>query len=370
MKFKSLVPLCLLCFLICLGLNAQQVKVVSPDKNMVSTFKIDDQEHLVYSVDVNGNGVLSNSPVGIVVDLIDLGSNAQIGKAKTRTVNEVYSIMGVHSKAINHFNESLIPIVNGKTKTSWILEVRAFDDAVAYRYRVPGNGERSISGESSAWNLIHGSTVWYQSTRNKDYEAPFLIANPDTLKQGFQLMSTATFKLGENRGYAKITEANLANYSDMALKVLAPSSFSAFFHNSPDGWKNQGEIVSPWRVVILTKDLNGLVNTDVLHNLCPPPSKELAHATWIKPGKSNWHWMVTGAPKLEQQKQWVDWTRQLNFEYYIIDDGWKKWIADGKDNWACMKDVVEYAASQNVKIFAWVNSNEVFTKAQREGILC
>lgn len=357
-------PLCLL--LICSSLNAQQIKVISPDKNIVSTFKIDGQESLSYTVQFNGNTVLNDSPIGIVVDKLDLGNNVQIGKAKTRTVNEAYPIMGVHSEAINRYNESIIPIINSKTKTSWILEVRAFDDAVAYRYRVPGKGERLISGESSAWNLIHGSTIWYQNTRNKDYEAPFLVANPDTLKQGFQFMSTATFKLGESRGYAKITEANLINYSDMALKVAAPSSFGAFFHNSPDGWKNQGEIVSPWRVLILTKDLNGLVNTDVLHNLCPPPSKELAHATWIKPGKSNWHWMVTGAPKLEEQKQWVDWTRQLNFDYYIVDEYWDKWSSDGKDNWTCLKEVVDYATSQNVKIFAWVNSNEVFTKAQRD----
>ena len=55
----------------------------------------------------------------------------------------------------------------------------------------------------------------------------------------------------------------------------------------------------------------------------------------------------------------MDWTKQLGFEYYLVDEGWRSWKDDGKDNWACLREVCDYAKTQGVKIWLWVNSNEV-----------
>src|SRR4029079_17607160 len=118
-----------------------------------------------------------------------------------------------------------------------------------------------------------------------------------------------------------ITEANLINYTDMAIQYGTDGTFKAIFHAMPQGFDSEGEIVSPWRVTLIASDLTGLVNADVIQDLCPPPAPELANAEWIKPGRAAWHWMVTGGPRLNQQHQWVDWTQQLSFDYYLIDDG-------------------------------------------------
>ena len=37
----------------------------------------------------------------------------------------------------------------------------------------------------------------------------------------------------------------------------------------------EGPIVTPWRVVIASPDLNGLVNSDIISNLAPPPDPAL-----------------------------------------------------------------------------------------------
>jgi len=131
-------------------------------------------------------------------------------------------------------------------------------------------------------------------------------------------------------------------------------------------------------VTLLAENLNTLVNCDVIQSLCPPPAHDLTEAKWIQPGRSVWHWMVTGNPKREAQHQWVDWTRQLGFEYYLIDDGWVRWRDGDRDQWACLKEVVDYATTQGVRIFAWVNSDEVrnatdriayFKKAKAAGVV-
>ena len=60
-------------------------------------------------------------------------------------------------------------------------------------------------------------------------------------------------------------------------------------------------------------------------NLNAPPDPQLAHANWILPGRSTWQWLAIGDPREDDQKQWVDWTSQLGFDYYLIDEGWNRW---------------------------------------------
>jgi alpha-glucosidase len=165
-----------------------------------------------------------------------------------------------------------------------------------------------------------------------------------------------------------LTDANLVDYTDTALQFVGNDTFRAVFHNDRDGFDASGEIVSSWRAAIIVTDLNALVNSDLVQNLCPPADAKLfADAeSWIKPGRATWHWMVTRGPKMELQREWVDLTAALNFEYYMIDDGWNRWRQEGKDAWACLRDVVEYAKTRSVGIWAWVDSKELLDHASRQ----
>lgn len=345
--------------------SGKEISAISPDGILSCIINTDSSAHLSYSISLDGENVILPSPLGVIVDGDDLGSDALLGKTRTKKVNEVYKICGVHSQAVNNYNEIIIPVTGGVSRSEWFLDMRIFSDAVAYRYRVPGEGKRKINGETSAWQVMNGTTMWYQTDRKKDYEMPYAKMMPDTVSTPVSLLTTSTFKLPRSLGYLMIGEANLIRYSDMALQTRGKGYFESLFHNSPEGWVNEGEIVSPWRVVVLTKSLDELVNTDAFHNLCPPPSLPLTEATWITPGKSTWAWMVTGKPMFKDQKKWVDWTSELGLDYYLIDDGWQKWSDGDKGQWEMMKEVVDYAKTKNVKIWAWVRTKEVETKEQR-----
>lgn len=324
-------------------------------------------ERLQYAVTFHGRQVIEPSALGIVVDGQDLGQQAAFsGKPATLEVNEHYPTRGVHSLAINHYRSAVLALSAGAAKTAWQLEVRVFNDGVAYRYRVPGSGQRRINGESSEWAIPVGTTVWHQSADNRSYEARY---NPDIvgqMPQGLKLMAPASFQLADGAGYGMMTEANLVGYSDMALQVAGPNGFKAIFQDDAQGWNHQGEIVSPWRVTMLSADLKGLVNSDLVKNLCPAPAPQLAGAKWIRPGRSIWHWLTGGEPKLEEQKAWVDGTAQLGHEYYLVDDGWRKWNGGGDNAWSALEDIVKYARAKHVDIWAWVDSKYVFTPADRE----
>jgi alpha-glucosidase len=176
-----------------------------------------------------------------------------------------------------------------------------------------------------------------------------------------------TFRLGGDHNVS-LPEANNDSFPDMGLERDG-SLLKAVFPASAKGWSQQGPIVTPWRVAIIAEGLNALVNSDIVTNLCPPPPAELANADWIKPGRSLWQWWAIGAPRLDDQKEWVDAAKTLGFEYYLIDEGWRNWRAPDKDQWQCLKEVIDYAKTQGVGCLVWVNSSEMRSAARRRAYL-
>ncbi len=344
---------------------AAELTLKSPDGKIVVT--IQDGSHLNFSVKFRGKPVVAPSALGITVEGQDLGTNTLFaGKPATTEINEQYRVLGVHKTAINHCFSSVIPLTGNGGKNSWQLAVRVFDDGVAYRYRVPGDGMRHIDGESSEWNVPVGSMLWSQNANNTSYESKYETAIVGQLPKDFKFMAPATLKFPGNAGYGMMTEADLINYSDLSLQSAGASGIKAFFHNSTGGWINSGEIVSPWRVTVLAADLNTLVNSDIIKNLCPPPAPELANASWIRPGRSTWGWLSCYcAPKLDDQHSWIDRTKELGYEYYLIDDGWREWNGSGDKAWQALAETVAYAKSQNVAVWAWVHCKYVHQPKDR-----
>lgn len=368
------------------------VKVASPDGKIEFTLNPSASGRLEYQASCDGRAVLLPSALGVSVDGQDLGAQATLGAGVAKEIDEQYPMLGGHSKAVNRCREMSIPVISGLAKTNWVLEVRAYNDGVAFRYRVPGTGTRHVDGEATTWQLPPGGMAWFQPHNSrKDYEATYQTAALADLRERSRPAPPATTSASRPVAqippppmiatpvavkttdglFLMVTEANLIDYSDMALECVDDTTLKAFFHNQRNGWDWTGEIISPWRVTLIARDLNTLANSDLVRNLCPPPAPELANADWIVPGRSTWHWMVVGRPKFADQHQWVDWTKQLGFEQYIIDDGWIRWTSeDGqRDAWACLKEVVDYAHSQNVKIWAWVNSKELRDDATRQAYM-
>lgn len=336
----------------------------SPDGRIVAT--IADGDRLSYCVKVRGATVVESSALGITVDNCDLGQGAVVsGKPEFGAVKEHYAVSGVHTSALNHYRSVTLPLRNGPA--AWRLEVRVYDDGVAYRYRVPGTGKRRINGEHSEWRLPVGTKFWHQSADNRSYEARYVLDLVGQTPASDRSMAPLTLKFPGQLGYGLVTEANLVDYSDMALHANGTNSFQAAFHDDPKGWEQAGEIVSPWRVTMLTPDLDRLVNSDLVKNLCPAPAPELAGVGWIKPGRAIWAWLSCYCgPKLEEQKWWIDRTREMGYEYYLIDDGWRDWNGGGDNAWSAMADLVAYAKSQHVAVWAWVDSKYVNRPDERE----
>lgn len=345
------------------GAVSSPVTVTSPNGTIKVEIGTADGQ-LAWSIRRQDNTILAAAPLGLIVDGKNLGQIVTLGEPRTRTINETYPTFGNHAVAVNHCNEAVIP-VNNADGMKYEIEVRAFNDGAAVRTRVElDDTEHMIAGESTSWAVPADSYGWWADYDNS-YEKTCKSGPFESISNKAPLAPPITFRHGENL-YISLTEANNDCFPDMGL-VREGAFIKSVFPASSNGWSHKGTIITPWRVAIIAEGLTALVNSDIVTNLCPAPSAELANADWIKPGRALWQWWSIGAPRLDDQKDWVDAAKKLGFEYYLIDDGWRRWSTPDKDQWQCLKEVIDYGTSQGVASLVWVNSAEMRdAKSRRE----
>jgi len=338
---------------------AGAIHLKSPDGRLVVTIGTSDLSRLQYSLSYGDRAIIEPSPLGLTVDSVPLGRGVTLDTPVCSDFIDVYPWRGVHAVAVDRHLAARIPVTHNGTGLTYLLEVRMFNDALAFRYIVPASGTHTVAGEDTAFRLLPGCVVWFQ-TNTRNYEAQYQNCPIAEIPAGTHAGPPVVVELPDNGGFAAITEAALFNYSGMTLACDGGRShlLRAAFEDD-QSWRLTGTIKTPWRVVIVTKDLNGLVNTDVIHNLNDPPKPELADADWIRPGRAFWHWWSGtignwDSVAYERQRSWIDYAAQFGFEYYLVDAGWEfTWHQPGKDKWALLKELCDYAAKKNVGIFVW-----------------
>lgn len=326
----------------------------------------------------DGKQWLMPSRLGLVVDGVDLGQHVSVmGIEDAKVVDETYPLNGNHAQARNFYSEAVVPLrASGK---DYLLYLRTYDDGIAIRYALPEGTER-VDKELTSWTLPDDveEVAWTEFTF--DYEGYSHVTPLDSVPEGKTLAPPLTVKTPS--GYLAFTEADNEAFPDMTF-MREGRAFKAYFPASADGWnltrvadesskildgRYKGHLVSPWRSVVMVDDLNQLVNSDLVTNLCPAP-KEGTDFSWVKPGRCMWHWWSVGAPKYEDQKAWFDAAKQMGWEYYLIDEGWSWWKQEGKSQWDMLAEVIAYGKSQGVKSIVWVNSAEMRHAPERRAYL-
>ncbi len=337
---------------------ADPVVIEAPEGRIQARVFVNDEGRLSYAVQrlKEGDSVILNpSPLGITVDDVDLGQGVTIGRVRRTSRDEKYPWRGVHAEAVNRYNGAEIAVTHAESKTQYVVEMRVFGDGVAYRYIVPGTGQRTISGEASAWDLPEDCQIWYQ-TNTANYEGFYARAAPARIKADEPIGFPVTIQYADGT-YAAITEAGLLAYSGMTVRATGSNRFQGTFEDDAN-WQETGQIRTPWRVTMTGPDLNALVNSDIVPNLCPAPDTNLFPAgirsVWIQPGRSLWNWWSDSSVEFRYQKEWVDKAAEMGFEYYLVDAGWEKaWQLPGKNEWACLKELCDYARGKGVGINVW-----------------
>ncbi len=329
---------------------------------------------LDYAVTFRGKPVIKTSPMGITVDGVSLTEGVDIGRVEPYRVEETYPWRGVHARAVSHHNGTRISLKHGGSNTAYELDVRAANDGVAFRFVIPGEGQR-VPDESTTFTFPAGSTVWYHGLRGH-YEGEYEKKDIADVPADAWAAPPLTAKLPGGSGYASITEAALMNYSGMALQADGRRGFGARLgHRHPVSYPFElrygaeeakrlarpaavtGTISTPWRLVMIGADLGALVNSDMVPNLCPPPDPALfpegLATEWVRPGRAVWQYLDGRERTLDEMKEFCRLAGELGFEHNVIEGFWRNWTD------AEIRGLVEYGRQQNVGIWLWKHSKEL-----------
>ena len=360
----------------------ERVQVTSPDGTITLTL-LPNAERLTFTVTLDNAPVLDTSTIIMTLDGYDLSSGVVLDKVERYEVNETYPWHGAHSMATNHCNGARILLQHDLSFIDYILEVRAFDDGVAFRHIIPGDeGTSRVPDEYTTFVIPAGSTVWNHDLGGH-YEAAYKKRDISEIEAGQWAGPPVTFKLPGGAGYGSITEANLVNYSGMALEANGRRGFvTGLGHRQPLNYPYElrygrdeakrlgkpasinGTITTPWRVVMIGRDLNTLVNSTIVPNLCPPPDPkyfpEGIETSWVRPGRAVWRYLDGGDRSFEGMKEFSRLAGQLGFEYHVIEGFWSRW-SDQQ-----IREIVEYSKQQGVRLLFWKHSNQLHTPQARE----
>jgi len=358
-----------------------ELSVISPDRHIRFLLDTSSKTQVQYSVTFKNKPVIGASHIGIVVDGVDLGGDAAVQRVEQYQGNERYTSRGVHSEAVNNFRGSRINLRHGATKTDFTIDVRVFNDGIAFRYIVVGNGTR-VPDEATGFTLPPGSTVWFHDFYGH-YEGTHSRKEIGDVKDGEWAAPPLTAKLPNSAGYVGITEGALMNYAGMGLRADGKNGFQGVLgHALPVSHPYElryskadierlskpaaitGKIITPWRVVMIGADLNALVNCDILTNVSPPPDKSYFPAglatSWLKPGRAVWRYLDGGENTFEGIKEFSRLAGELGFDHNVVEGIWRRWTEDQ------MRELVEYSKQRNVGIWFWEHSRNLKTPDARK----
>jgi alpha-glucosidase len=363
-----------------IAVAAGDVPISSPD-GRVKFHLLRQAEQLRYRASLKNHDVIEPSPLGIIIDGVDLGHGVTIGPIDRYTLREKYPSRGGHSEATNNCNGARIALRHVASNTIYSLDVRAYNDGIAFRYVVPGNGSR-VPDEASAFTVPAGSTVWFHDF-DGHYEGIHQKKGIAEVKEGEWAAPPLTAKLPNGAGYAAITEGALINYAGMGLQADGRRGFKAVLgHALPISHpfdlrygKEEakrlakpaaidGTITTPWRVVMIGADLNTLVDCDIVNSVSPAPDTRMfpqgLNTNWLKPGRAVWRYLDGGENTFEGMKEFSRLAGQLGFEYNVVEGFWQRWPESQ------MRELVDYSRQQKVGLWVWKHSKDLRTAEARE----
>jgi alpha-glucosidase len=355
------------------------IRVAGPDGKVRFDILLRGQSRLSYRVTFRDGVVIETSPLGIVIDGVDLCRGAEAGKVERYSLNERYAWRGVHSEAINHCNGARLSLKHTGSGANFTLDVRAFNDGVAFRFVAPGDEKPREPDETTAFTLPARSVAWYHDFEGH-YEGMHARKGIEETQAGEWAAPPLTFKLPGGKGYASITEAALMNYAGMGLQAdgrrgfnlrlghAHPASYPFRLRYAADVERLQrpaaiaGTITTPWRVVMIGADLNSLVNCDIVNNVSPPDNKlfpEGVKTDWLKPGRAVWKYLDGGENTLDEVKNFSQLAGELGFEYQVVEGFWSRWSETQ------MREAVEFSRRRKVGLLFWKHSKDLRTPEAR-----
>ncbi|MGC8745210.1 MAG: glycoside hydrolase family 97 protein [Candidatus Saccharicenans sp.] len=360
--------------------NTSFISLTSPDGHV--ELRVDLKGQISYSIYYNSKEIISPSPISMTInDNVILGKRPVLENAnRSKFDGKIYPVVKEkRAVVIDNYNQ-----LDLKFRGNFGLIFRVYNDGVAYRFYTGYRLPIKVKAEEATFNfpenypvyigLVKGFHTSFESNYSylplKDIGAerfgfaPVVVDIPGGPKVAITEVEVddypGMFITGNKAGLPGLVgkfapfplEEALREKSDRELEVTKEADYIA---------ETRGDRTYPWRLIVLTENEAGLIDTDIVYRLAPPV--ELKDTSWIKPGKVAWDWWndrniygvnFKSGINTETYKYYIDFASAYGIEYIILDEGWSDptdlfKVKPGID----LQELVNYGRSKNVGLILW-----------------
>lgn len=295
------------------------------------------------------------------------------------------TVWGIEKSVKDEYNQMVINFKKFK------VVVRAFDDAVAYRFVSNlGDGKMIVNDETLNIPLSDSDKLIAHIEKGvqTSFEKPYTRLTFGELKK--QNPHSVSLPLIVDKGSAKIAlvESDVSNYPGLrvaagkngavskiskypkAFKVKVHNRFASEFEDYIASTVASREF--PWRAFIVARNDSDLADNQTVFKLAKPCA--ISDTSWIKPGSCVWEWWnnwnlqgVDFEAGINEQtyRYLIDFAAENSIPYVLFDAGWltgkdagemvetDEKLAEGK-TFIDVKGLIDYAKSKDVKVILWV----------------
>lgn len=331
---------------------AQNYQLASPDGHL--SLSISNTGGLHFSVLKNGQVLIPSVAVDMrLADGRVLGETDRVRHTQKASVDQmIHPVVAIKNSEIpDHYNELSLDYAG-----NYSVIFRAYDDAVAYRFRTGFKDSISVTGERYDVTLPRDASAWfaYSDRWMNSYEHLYFKHAVDSLGQDQTVQLPLLIDLHQG-GKLLITESDLKDYPglyftgghDNTLRSILPPAVKAERKNTPGvgGWdrnfipasrydylaRTTGSRDFPWRIMAVADRDDQLLNNEIVYKLGEP--NVLKNTAWIRPGQVAWdwwnNWNITGVDfragvNTKTYEYYIDFAARHHIPYIIMDEGWYK----------------------------------------------
>ena len=359
----------------CFSIN--EIIIESPDSNLL--FILNDNngtpEYMVKYKDIT---FLEKSPLGLKTDIGDYSKELRFDSRPLMSeINDTYELSNIKHSKVNYIaNRGIINFKKGD-KHVFDLIVEVSNNDIAFQYKLlPLKETRScvVYEEISGFNFPKGTTTFLCpqtapmggfARTYPSYETSYKlddVTGHNGWGEGYTF--PCLFKNGEN-GWILVSETGVDG-SYCASRLLNKKD-ELYIMGFPQAGECNGlgsvtpgitlPGVTPWRTITIGESLKPIVETTVMFDVVKP----LYDAKYdYQYTKGTWSWIIgmDYSMNYNEQKRYIDFSADMGYETVLVDALWD--VNLGYDK---LEELAKYAASKDVYLYLWYNSNGYWNDA-------
>jgi alpha-glucosidase len=329
------------------------------------------QDGSTLSVSRKGEQILAPSPLGLELSGSPDFGPLRLINVKKETRKRLIPLTATKAKsALDYYNGEQITFREvGGSGRRLTLDLRAYNDGIAFRYLLPEGAPISLKGEKTTFRFAGDPTclVTEYSGSHENIWADHKISELDPAKS-YDLLTSCASPSG--RTHFALAESDLSDYAGASLK---PANGGLQVNVTPRVDDKDVAVLSPnglhsaWRVVMMGNRAGDLIQSNLIGNLAP---QAVGDFSWVKPGLTAWDWWSGPTegekPSMARYERFIDFAAASGFPYFLIDAGWAyksgpccdaspETDITRPDPAIDMPALVKYAADRHVGLLLWVH---------------